>query len=118
LRAPSEGEPLVIAGFGTRDTRPVPGTSWPVRTTQRHERVATVRFVSADVVALDTFSIPGDSGGPLIATDTNEVVGVVSHGKERTLMTQSSPARTLVTRLDSCPELFGGAHPSRALEHR
>jgi hypothetical protein len=105
--APREGEQLVASGFGTRTGhRLMPDTSWVVSSVTRTDREGATTSVAYGSFVLSGLSQPGDSGGPVLAVDTGEVIGVVSRGTEsegeKQLGGPSRAAYTVASRLDTC----------------
>jgi hypothetical protein len=98
--APLEAEPVIASGFGTRDGhRSMPGTGWLVSAVHRTERVGVTWSVAYGSFQLHgLLSKPGDSGGPVLAEDTGEVIGVVSRGTEG----EAKTPYTIAARLDTC----------------
>jgi hypothetical protein len=97
---PARGEPLEPVGFG-RCAMSADGIHRSVRAG------GEVTGVSPGTIALGASICPGDSGGPLLARGSHEVVGVISQsamdGDERT----SSPS--VAARIDTFRMVFANA---------
>ncbi len=99
------GNRFIAQGFGTAMTyRSMPLTGTPIWSTRRVSRNGTLVWNGADDFALEMPSAHGDSGGPVIATDTNEVVGVTSASREH----EGAP-RTVAARIAPCASMLAQA---------
>jgi hypothetical protein len=101
---PLDDERIDLYVFGGRDVmKEIPDTGWVALTTTRKHLPASRIEVGPDAVLIRHLTIPGDSGGPVIARDTREVIGVVSHGKEGDASgTPSGDPLALAARVDTC----------------
>jgi V8-like Glu-specific endopeptidase len=105
---PQIGEPVDAVGFG------LCATSEGIK--RRPRAGGPIRALTGGTVEVSAAICPGDSGGPVLARGTNEVLAVVSmsqmDGSEKTL------GLSVMSRLDSFRPLFAqarmiaeGAHP-------
>ena len=103
--APDVGTDFVAQGFGTGMAfRSMPLTGSPIWSTHRVARSGTLVWNGADDFALEMPSAHGDSGGPVIAKDTNEVVGVTSAGREH----EGAPT-VIAARIAPCASMLAQA---------
>ncbi len=107
LATPDPGGMFDTAGYGSRSTRAVPFTRWPVQQTFRRERWG--RLLSADEreLVFRFWSQPGDSGSPVIDRATRQVVGVLSHASdEHEMRDAKTTPSTSAASLARCSDLF------------
>jgi len=99
------GSAFVAQGFGTgMSYRSMPITGSPIWSSQRATRNGTLVWNGADDFALEMSSSHGDSGGPIISKDTNEVVGVAAAGREH----EGTPM-TVAARIAPCASMLAQA---------
>ena len=99
------GSDYVAQGFGTAMMlRAMPLTGTPIWSTHRVARSGTLVWDGPDDFALEMSSSHGDSGGPVIAKDTNEVVGVTSASREH----EGAPM-TVAARIAPCASMLAQA---------
>lgn len=102
------GNDFIAQGFGAAMTfRAMPLTGSPIWSTHRIARNGTLVWNGADDFALEMPSSHGDSGGPVIAKDTNEVVGVASAGREREK--DGAAPITIAARIAPCASMLAQA---------
>lgn len=90
--------PFVSRGFGTvlrRAQIPALGSTW---STQNIERKGKLTWSDADAFAIEMPSYGGDSGGPVLAEGSNDVVGITSEGQEQ----PDGPGLTIASRISAC----------------
>jgi hypothetical protein len=91
------GAPFVARGFGTAMTTtniPDLGATWSTHDVERH---GSLTWSGSDAFAMEMPSSFGDSGGPVLAKGSNDVVGVTSERRE-----SASGELTIASRLSSC----------------
>lgn len=99
-RLPHEGDEVSHLGFG-RCALSNDGIYL------KHRPSGKVDFVSQTAFRVNVPLCPGDSGGPVIARDTDELIGVVSAGAMDGV--ETSPDRVEYARLDYFRGLFANA---------
>jgi V8-like Glu-specific endopeptidase len=101
----STGNDFIAQGFGTAmKMHSMPLTGSPIWSTERVARSGTLVWNGADDFTLEMPSSHGDSGGPVIAKDTHEVVGVTAAGREH----EGAPT-TIAARLAPCASMLAQA---------
>jgi hypothetical protein len=105
LDEPDVGSAFVAQGFGTGMTyRSMPLAGSPIWSTTRVARNGTLVWNGDDDFALELPSAHGDSGGPVVTKDTNELVGVTSATREH----DGAPL-TIAARIAPCTSMLAEA---------
>ena len=98
------GKDFIAQGFGTgMKMRTMPGSGSPIWSAHRVARNGTLVWFGTDDFALEMPAAHGDSGGPVIEKDSNEVVGVTSAGREH------EGAMTVAARIAPCAAMLAQA---------
>jgi hypothetical protein len=99
------GASFLSRGFGTAMTvRSMPLTGSPIWSTQRIERTGALAWYDIEDFALAMPSQHGDSGGPILAEGSDEVVGIASERRETTNATL-----TIAARIAPCADVLAKA---------
>jgi hypothetical protein len=107
LTPPSPGGVFDTAGYGSRSTRAVPFTRWPVQQTVRRARWGPLLEGNERELVFRFWSQPGDSGSPVVDRATRQVVGVLSHASdEHEKRDAKTTPSTMAASLARCSDLF------------
>ena len=113
---PAANEDVLASGYGDRNgVRTIPDTGWAVWTLNRNVRTGVTTSVGDGSFIMSGLSLPGDSGGPVLALDTGEVIGIVSRGTEGESSVDPSGNKsdavpyTMAARIDTCAGVIARA---------